>query len=70
MVIDGHKLTDHCQESLPKPAGLDYFPYDFDVPAGYSLANYRKDVHGWNDCYRDAGLDYLKSLGYSVIQAI
>lgn len=25
---------------------------------------------GYSDCYRDSGLDYLKAIGYLVIQAI
>jgi hypothetical protein len=67
MVIDGHEITDHCQIRLEKPTEQG-FPRDFETPKGYSLANYRDGFY--NDCYKDAGLDYLRHLGYSVIQAI
>lgn len=40
MWIDGHKLSDHCGESLKKPRGKKYFPAGFKAPKGYSLANY------------------------------
>ena len=47
---------------------LDYFPHDFQPPAGYHVANWTDK--GYADCYKESGLDYLKRLGYSVIQAI
>lgn len=68
MIIDGHELTNHCAVSLPKPEGLSLFPHDFKAPAGYHLANWTEQ--GYADCYKESGLDYLRSLGYSVIQAI
>lgn len=39
MWVDGHKLTDHCGESLKKPRGKKYFPHGFKAPKGYSLSN-------------------------------
>ena len=68
MIVDGHELTNHCAVSLDKPRGLDYFPRDFTPPTGYHLANYTDK--GYADCYKESGLDYLRRLGYSVIQAI
>ena len=68
MEIDGHRLTDHCGESLPLPEGMDHFPEGYKAPAGYSLANWTSE--GYRDCYRLACLEYLQALGYRVIQAI
>jgi hypothetical protein len=65
--IDGHKLTDHCGAQLDRPES-GFFPHDFKAPPGYSLANYTEQ--GYRSCYRESGLDYLKAIGYRVIQAI
>jgi hypothetical protein len=90
MWVDGHKLTDHCGESLKKPRGKKYFPQGFKAPEGYRLANFgtfqestgRKvdpwapetetgeRVNGYSDCYRQAGLQYLAAVGYTVIEAL
>ena len=66
MTIDGQALTNHCsREGAPKrPEGSATYPDDMLAPLGYHFANGRRD------CYREAGLDYLKALGYRVIQAI
>ena len=80
--IDGHKLSNHCEFSKPlPPSGV--WPRDAVAPRGWHFANWktsewkddkRVDVpaerQGYASCYRHAGLDYLKALGYSVIQAI
>jgi hypothetical protein len=68
--IDGIRLSDHCGECLPYPRGLDHFPEGFKPPAGFRLANYRREVGGWVSCYRDPGLRFLEARGYRVIQAI
>lgn len=39
MTIDGHKMTDHCGERLPKPRGKSYFPNTYKPRKGYRLAN-------------------------------
>jgi len=73
MIIDGHKMTNHCGASLPKPKKRTVFPRDFKAPKGYSLANFRRGAEGqegYMDCYRREGLEYLKALGYQVIYAI
>ena len=81
MIIDGHKLTNHCGASAKPPRGLDYYPADFKPPKGYRTANYfgpsggyRKGapegVTGYADCYRLEGFGYLEAIGYRVIQAI
>lgn len=74
MIIDGHKMTDHCGARLPLPKGATVFPRDFKVPKGYALANFQvgRDgkPEGYMDCYRREGLEYLKALGYQVIYAI
>ena len=69
LMIDGHKLTDDCGESLPRPAG-GLFPQGFTPPPGYSLCNWSREGNGWMDCYRSAGLRYLTDLGYEIITAI
>jgi hypothetical protein len=39
VTIDGHLLTSDCGVQSDKPDGLKYFPPEFVVPDGYSLAN-------------------------------
>jgi hypothetical protein len=34
MIIDGHKMTDHCGASLPKPKGQTVFPARFHAAQG------------------------------------
>lgn len=74
MIIDGHKMTNHCGASLPKPKGATVFPRDFKAPKGYHLANFKRggdgQAEGYMSCYRQQGLEYLKALGYQVIYAI
>lgn len=38
--IDGHKLTDHCGESIKLPEGRHAWPKNATPPKGYSFANY------------------------------
>ena len=68
-VIDGHQLCNHSGERLPLPE-CGFFERDFVPPKGYSLANWRKDVGGWGDCYKNSGLDYLYALGYQIISVL
>lgn len=79
LVVDGHKLSNHCGENRP---GL----YDGKTPApkGWQYANWtswewdgsgnRVDLpsekQGYTDCYRISGLEYLSAIGYQVIKAI
>jgi hypothetical protein len=86
LVIDGHKLTDHCGERLAPPKGRLWRDTDRARLArkGFSLSNWspanstngygRKgvpaDEAGWVDAYRAEGLNYLTAMGYRVIKAI
>ncbi len=77
MVIDGHELTNHCGQRLPLPKGKKVFPTGFKPPKGYRLANYVSEDSsrfegeaGYTDCYRQSGLDFLRDIGYTIIQAI
>lgn len=70
MTIDGHAMTDHCGASLKYPKGFDHFPRDFKAPKGYRVANYDKTKDGYTSCFRESGLDFLKAIGYRVIEAI
>ncbi len=38
--IDGHQLTNHCEDSMNPPRGMKYFPADYKPRKGYRLANY------------------------------
>lgn len=64
MYIDGHKLTDHCGESLPPPKGRKTWPRDAKAPRGYSLANWSyvskstgRSMHSYT--WRDRAQDQL-----------
>ena len=75
LVIDGHKLTDHCGDRLAPPKGRLWRDTDRAKLArkGYSLANWRADGPngaGWCDAYREPGLEVLRAFGYRVIKAI
>lgn len=66
-IIEGHKITNHCEVRLPLPeAG--YFPEGFQAPPGYHLSN--REERGWKSCYKISGLDYLKNFGYTVIHVL
>jgi hypothetical protein len=69
-IIDGHKITNHCDERLALPRGRQAFGPRFKAPAGYHVANWSQRLNGWTDCYREPGLKYLEAIGYTVIQAI
>lgn len=84
MVIDGHRMSNHCEGGKKPPKGRKAWPSDAKPPKGYSFSNYR--THGYNaagervelaaeeqgyaSCYRREGFEYLRALGYTVIQAI
>ncbi len=70
MWVDGHKLADHCGESLKPPKGSTVFPFGFKTPKGYTLANPGLEIEGYRNCYKQAGLRYLEALGYNVIEGI
>lgn len=69
LVIDGHKMTDHCGARLTAPRKTGVWP-SRKAKRGYTFANYSAEKGGFTDCYRMAGLDYLRALGYTVIDAI
>ncbi len=67
--VDGNMLTDHCSTfAAPKPPKANGYPDGFKVPKGFTLANYRDGA--WMSCFRLSGFDYLKAIGYTVIQAV
>jgi len=79
--IDGIRLSDHCGEQLKPPKGAKVFPRDYAAPKGYRLANFVSakncesrglppETEGYTSCHRDSGLDYLKAIGYQIIEAI
>lgn len=70
LMIDGIPMTDHCGGRAKYPKGLDYFPRDYRPAPGYRVANYKKEKDGYSDCYREPGLEYLRAIGYRVIEAI
>jgi len=68
-IIDGHKITDHCEEQLEPPT-KEGFPKDFKPPLGYWLANFSSDTMTYSHCYKIPRLDYLHELGYTLIYVI
>lgn len=76
LIVDGHKLTDHCGESATPPKGRKTWPQGAKPPQGFSFANWinadrsENGEEGWTSCYRLEGLRYLEAIGYRVIQAI
>lgn len=69
LIIDGHVMADHAEESKKPPRGMEGWPHGSKAPRGYSFNNYI-DGKGWTSCFKRAGLDYLRDLGYTVIDAI
>lgn len=69
MVIDGHRLTDHCGDRK-KPPASGAWPRDAKAPRGWRFANWSDKAGGWTDCYQESGLDYLRALGYDVLQVL
>lgn len=67
--IDGHQITDHCERQIV-PVSQGVFPHDYVAPKGYYLTNWSPEANGWRNCYRVAGLDYLRDHGYTIVQAI
>ena len=78
MVIDGHRMGDHCErEGAPrKPKGRATYPRDAKCPGGYRFANYvtaensPDGTEGYTDCYRHPGTSYLAAKGYTIINAL
>jgi hypothetical protein len=70
MWIDGHRMTDHCGTAKKPPNGCPVFPVGYKAPRGYQLANWDPGEAGWRSCYRLAGLDYLRDIGYTVVQVL
>jgi hypothetical protein len=68
MVIDGHKMTDNCQERVKPPKGQEEWPQGAKIKRGYRLANFKDGFY--RDCYREAGLDYLEAMGYKVFDVL
>lgn len=81
LIIDGHEMTDHCQGKIKPPRGLKLFPREFKAPKGYSLANWNQrrvqnddgtwryeGEEGYSDCYRKTGTDFLRDIGYTILQ--
>lgn len=68
LIIDGHKMTDHCGARIDNKEGV--WPYEAKPKKGYHFANYSQEKGGYTSCYRLSGLDYLKAFDYKVIQAI
>lgn len=75
LVIDGHTLANHsetddkCKRLLKRAAGKSYDECRALVKGkGYSFANWTDN--GPSSCYKKPGLDYLRALGYDIIQAI
>lgn len=68
MYIDGHLLSDYCAIRLTPEN--EFFSRDFVCPVGFELANYDPKLDGWTSCFKKAGFEYLRALGYTVIQAI
>lgn len=76
--IDGHTLTDHCGQDdysralLKRAKGRTYDEcralLSKGKARGYQFANWTSD--GWSSCYKLPGLDYLRAIGYTVIQAL
>ena len=76
------RLSNHCQfRKDPPVSGV--WPKDAVAPKGWHFANWKTQEwqgenrvelpaskQGWSDCYRQSGLDYLREMGYAVIQAI
>ncbi len=61
LTIDGHKLNDHCGESINPPKGKPCFPANYKPRKGFQLANYgqweradsgqweRRDSYHWRE---------------------
>lgn len=70
MIIHGHQIAGECEVNLPLPEGLNYFPENHPIPAGFRFANRCRDHReGFDSCIKIAGLDYLAAFGFRVIQA-
>ncbi len=70
MWIDGHRMADHCEPGKVPPKGAKVFPADYLPPKGYRLANWSSEHAGWLNCYKLDGLNYLRDLGYTVVQVL
>lgn len=68
--IDGHRMADHSEPGKVPPKGAEVFPRDYVAPKGYRLTNWCSKRGGFMSCYKLPGLDYLRDIGYIVVQAI
>lgn len=69
LVIDGHRMSNHCGASK-KPPAAGVWPRDAKAPKGWRFANYDKERDGYRNLYRIEGLHYLEAIGYTVHSAI
>lgn len=85
MTVDGKSLSDHCGQDAQSEKFLKAYSKAVKfgcearkkvenkaTKAGYTFANWGSgEVYdGWQSCYRLPGLDYLRALGYQVIEVI
>ncbi len=66
MVIDGHELGDHS--GVDKSCARQIKTQK--AKPGYSLCNWSTPEGRYTSCYKLAGLDYLRAIGYTVICAL
>lgn len=86
LIIDGHAMSDHCEERKSPPKGRTTWPRDAKAPRGYSFNNFQTFTYGadgervalepdsphygYSSCFRLEGFKYLEAFGYRVINAI
>jgi hypothetical protein len=79
LTIDGHKMCDHCETDEKTKAILKSYLSGKIADAtakrraeriGASFANFDGNSKKWQSLYYISGLDMLRAIGYTVIQAI
>lgn len=68
--IDGHRLADHGTPGKIPPKGSTVFPAEYIPPKGYRVTNWSSELGGFLSCYRLPGLEYLRDIGYTVVQVL
>jgi len=68
--IDGHRMSDHGEPGKIPPKGSTVFPADYIPPKGYRVTNWSSELGGFLSCYRLPGLEYLRDIGYTVVQVL